>query len=117
MCSLLRDNCEFVIFMLFFSSFPPPLFPFLSSFFSHLQKKTNDRNYKVKYNNFQKSQKRPVSILQYPLFILVFFLLHYQSLCVSPFAFLHCHFFLLSFCLSLFICFSFSLFFFTGRSP
>ena len=79
-----------------------------SSSLSYLQKMTYDRNYKMKYDNFQKSlaQKRPVSIQSLFSHLSSFII----NLCVSlllPFFILSC-LPLLSLSLSLFLSFSFS---------
>ena len=111
-----QTSCEFVIsifniltsLFLSFCLCLSLLSLLFSSSLSYLQKMTYDRNYKMKYDNFQKSlaQKRPVSIhssfshlssfninlcvsLLLPFFIFSFFLLSLSlSLFLSLFVFL-----------------------------
>ena len=115
-CETVQTSCEFVIYLIFLTSLSlflslslSPLLFFSSLFY--LQKMTYDRNYKMKYDNFQKSlaQKRPVSI--HSLFS------HFSSFIINLCVSLLLPFFILSFLplLSLSLCFFF-LFFFTGRS-
>ena len=118
-CETVQTSCEFVIFIFNIFNLPlslslslslSPLSPFSSSL-SYLQKMTYDRNYKMKYDNFQKSlaQKRPVSIHSLFSHLSSFII----NLCVS----LLLPFFILSFLPLLSLSLSvFFLFFFTGRS-
>ena len=112
-CETVQTSCEFVIYI--FNIFNLPSLSFcvclsllsllFSSSLSYLQKMTYDRNYKMKYDNFQKSlaQKRPVSI--HSLFS------HFSSFIINLCVSLLLPFFILSFLplLSLSLCF-FSLF-------
>ena len=114
-CETVQTSCEFVIYLIFLTSLSlflslslSPLLFFSSLFY--LQKMTYDRNYKMKYDNFQKSlaQKRPVSIHSSFSYLSSFII----NLCVSlllPFFILSCLPLLsLSLSLSLFLSFSFS---------